>query len=82
MIDSTGLLKISSSSVYDKLQYRLIGAQAVIVDSTLSTHDGVTTPATIQIRLDPRLQLEGTLAVVFRLATRQDDELWSNALGG
>jgi hypothetical protein len=82
MIDADGLLKISSSSVYDKLQYKLSGSQAVVIDNVAREDDDAEEAAMVQIKLDPRLQLEGAMAVVFRLPKKEDRDAWISVLSG
>ncbi len=82
MLDGTGLLKVSSSSIYDKLQYYLSGGQAVIIDED-PADNGERRPPRIQIKLDPTVQLEsleGGSAVIFRLLSEEDIGPWIQAL--
>ena len=79
MIDSHGLLNISSSSRYDKLQYSLFGAKAVLIDADTRSN-GTEEPPTIQVFLDPRKQIDGAAIVTFRLASSADVGPWVLAL--
>ena len=85
MLDSSGILKISSSSVYDKLQYCISGGQAVLIEefASDSAQNGQLPPPRFQIKLDPSLQLdslEGKSALVFRLVSADDLAPWIRAL--
>ena len=83
MLDSSGILKISSSSVYDKLQYCLTGGQAVLIEDGPSSKNGNQPPPRFQIRLDPSLQfdsLEGSSVLIFRLISADDVGPWIRAL--
>ena len=82
MLDGSGVLKISSSSVYDKLQYSLAGGQAVLIEENPS-ENGHRPPPRFQIKLDPSLQLdslEGTSILTFRLLSADDVVPWIRAL--
>ena len=79
MIDSHGLLNISSSSRYENLQYSLSGAKAVLMDADTRS-DGTEQPPTIQVFLDPRKQIDGTAIVTFRLSSSADEGPWVLAL--
>ena len=79
VIEAPGLLKISSSSVYDKLEYSLSGAVAVLQDGCQS-NDGITQPPMFHIKLDPSAQAEGVAVISFRLISVNDIMPWLEAL--
>ena len=82
MLDNSGVLNISSSSVYDKLQYCLAGGQAVLIEDGPS-ENGFQPHPSFQIKLDPTLQfdsLEGTSILTFRLVSADDVGPWIRAL--
>ncbi len=83
MIDPTGLLKISSHSFFDKCEYQLAGAQAVLIDgAALEPASGSERSAPrLQIRLNPTFQLEEAGTVTFRLLSTGDIGSWILALG-
>ena len=78
-IDSTGLLHITSSAVYDKRCYSLLGGTAVLIDYP-ACENTTSSQATIQIRLDPNRQHDGETSVVLRLFAAADAGLWIPAL--
>jgi hypothetical protein len=85
MLDGSGVLKISSSFVYDKLQYSLVGGLAVLIEDSgdRPSKNGHKPPPRFQIRLDPSLQfdsLEGTSILTFRLVSADDVGPWIRAL--
>ena len=82
MITPAGLLRISSRSFYDKREYQLAGAQAVIIDgAALEPATGSEGPAPrIQIRLNPALQLEVAGNITLRLLSSDDIGSWILAL--
>jgi hypothetical protein len=79
-IDSIGMLHITSSAVYDKRCYSLLGGNAILVDSPVGENAAASSPPRIQIRLDPSRQLDGETNVVLRLFTTADAALWISAL--
>jgi hypothetical protein len=83
MITPDGLLKISSTSIYDKCEYQLAGAQAVIIDGLGQKPDSGAQECAapkLEIRFDPTLQLEGVAIVTFRLLSVDDIGPWTRAL--
>ena len=78
-IDPSGFLRISTSSVHEKLQYNLTGARAVLCDADVWSNSKGQLP-TIQIRLDPTKQEDGSTVVNFRLPSTSDIGPWLQAL--
>ena len=72
------MLKISSASVYEKLEYCLCGATAVLIVGDQSD-DGSQQP-TIEIKLDPSTQIEHITVLSFRLLSMDDISSWVAAL--
>ena len=77
MITPNGLLRISSASFYDRCEYLLAGAQAVIIEPASGSESSA---PEFKIRLAPALQTEGTIMVTFRLLSADDLGPWTRAL--
>ncbi len=77
MVETSGLLMISSPSRYDKREYCLTGAQALLVEKGQieDTHAPL-----IRIALDPSLQLDGAACITFRLTSAADAAPWITTL--
>ena len=69
---------ISSSVCYDKNLYRVNGGHAILIDSSEVEEDRI--PPSIQIKLDPSLQMEEGSSVTFRLFSAEDVSPWIHAL--
>jgi hypothetical protein len=79
MITPAGLLKISSKSPYDKCEYQLAGAQAVLIDGSALKSAGLHA-AMFQIRFEPALQFEGAVTITFSIVSSDDIGPWVRAL--
>jgi hypothetical protein len=79
VIEASGMLMISSSVCYDKNLYRVNGGHAILIDSAEDEEDAQILPS-IQIKLDPSLQMEGGSSVTFRLTSTEDVSSWIHAL--
>jgi hypothetical protein len=77
-IDETGILKVSSTYVHEKLEYNLCGAIAVFLTGDLA-HKGDGQPI-LQIKLNPKFQFVNTPILSFRLLSTDDIGLWAAAL--
>ena len=75
-LDACGLLKISSASIYEKLEYNLRGATAVFMDGD-RIDIGTGQQPNVQITLDPRLQIDNVAVLSFRLISMDDLALWA-----
>jgi hypothetical protein len=73
------MLMISSSVCYDKNLYRVNGGHAILIDSAEDEEEAQILPS-IQIKLDPSLQMEGCSSVTFRLTSTEDVSPWIHAL--
>ena len=79
MVETSGKLMISSHSRYDKREYLLAGAKAVIIGKGAIDDAGHQVPQ-ISIALNPSLQLDGTTFISFRLTSAADATPWNTAL--
>ena len=70
------MLKISSASIYEKLEYNLRGATAVFMDGD-RIDIGTGQQPNVQITLDPRLQIDNVAVLSFRLISMDDLALWA-----
>ncbi len=85
MISPAGLLKISSQSLYDKRQYQLAGAQAVLIEgaaleAAVPANGAAHHAPRLQIRFNPALQLEGFVTITLQLLSADDVGSWVRAL--
>jgi hypothetical protein len=83
LIDASGILKISSAAVYQRLEYSLHGAVAVLFDGNdvdPQSEEGETQQPLFQIKLDPKLQLDDNTILTFRLISSNDIRPWVRAL--
>jgi hypothetical protein len=78
IIEASGVLMISSSVCYDKNLYRVNGGHAILIESSEVEEDRI--PPSIQIKLDPSLQMEEGSSVTFRLFSAEDVSPWIHAL--
>ena len=79
VIETSGMLMISSPSRYDKREYLLAGAQALLIDREATNAAAPLAPL-VCIALNPSLQPDGTARVAFRLAAAADAVPWIAAL--
>ena len=77
VIEAPGLLKISSASLHERLEYNLTGASAVFVQD--SNSDETDQHPLIQIKLDPKLQIQSVPFMTFRLLSAEDIPPWVEA---
>ena len=83
LIDASGILKISSAAVYQRLEYSLHGAVAVLFDGNdvePQSEEGETQQPMFQIKLDPKLQIDNNMILTFRLISSDDIRPWVHAL--
>jgi hypothetical protein len=83
LIDASGILKITSANVYEKLEYSLHGAVAVLfdgIDVDPNSEEGATKQPMFQIKLDPKLQIDDNTILTFRLTSSDDIRPWIHAL--
>jgi hypothetical protein len=83
LIDASGVLKITSASVYERLEYSLHGAVAVLFDGNdvdPNIDEGEAQQPMFQIKLDPKLQIDNNMILTFRLISSDDIRPWVHAL--
>jgi hypothetical protein len=83
LIDASGVLKITSASVYERLEYSLHGAVAVLfdgIDVDPNIDEGEAQQPMFQIKLDPKLQIDNNMILTFRLISSDDIRPWVHAL--
>ena len=79
LINHCGILRISSASSYEKLEYSLDGANAVLLDDNI-LQDGAGHQPIFQIQLDPNQQIDNVTSLTFRLLSSEDIRQWVAAL--
>ncbi len=79
VVETSGKLMISSHSRYDRREYQLAGARAIIIDKG-AVEDTAHQVPQIRIALNPSFQLDGTAFISFRLTSAADAAPWNTAL--
>jgi hypothetical protein len=77
-IDETGILKVSSTYVHEKIEYNLCGAIAVFLTGDLAQNGGG--QPVLQIKLNPKFQFVNIPILSFRLLSTDDIGPWAAAL--